>query len=184
MLPPNYITVLWALINQSLHQLFAFLPRKQRGSQSLIFLFIHIKYCHSHGLLLVLYNSVPIPRKATLIFRVHLGQVCSNSRVQLSWLFDLKSLAKEAGVYCSSLSLSNWKECHSQHMIALSHGFFPSTEQKYVLNTSALSVLLHLTVLTGYILFLMYLKSSFLCLKRPEKSLYKLFSLFVLYHRQ
>lgn len=62
-------------------------------------------------------------------------------------------------------------------MIALSHGFFPSTEQKYVLNTSALSVLLHLTVLTGYILFLMYLKSSFLVLKRPEMSLYKLFSL-------
>lgn len=139
MFPPNYITVLWALINQSLHQLFCFFAQKaERQTVTQIFQFIRIKYCHSHGFLLVLYNSVSIRRKATLIFRVHLGRVCSNSRVQLSWLVDLKGLAKEAGVYCSSLSLSNWKECHSQHMIALLHGFFPSTEQKYVLNTSAL----------------------------------------------
>lgn len=125
----------------------------------------------------MLYNSVPIPRKAELIFRVHLGQACSNSWVRLSQLVDLKSLAKEAGIYCTSLSLLNWKECNSQHITAPSHGFFPGTEQKYVLNISALSMVLCPTVLTGYILFLMYLKSSFLSLKRPAMSLATAFSL-------
>lgn len=178
MFPSNYITVLWVLINQSLHQLFCSSAQKaEMLTVTQIFLFICIKYCRNCGFLLVLYNSVPIAGKATLIFRVHLGQVCSNSWVQLSWLVDLESLAKKAGVYCSSLSLLNWKECHSQHITALLHGFFPRTEQKYVLNISALSVVLHLTVLTGYIWFLMCLKSSFLSLKRPAMSLATVFSL-------
>lgn len=101
-----------------------------------------------------------MPGKATLIFRVHLGQVCSNSWVPLSWLVDLKSLAKEAGVYCTSLSLLNWKECHSRHIIAPSHGFFPSTEQKCALNISALSVVLRLT--TYRIHFVPYVFRKFL----------------------
>lgn len=173
MFPSNYITVLWVLINQSLHQLFcSFAQKAERLTVTQIFLFIRIKYRRNCGFLLVLYNSVPIARKAALIFRVHLGQVCSNSWVQLSWLVDLESLAKKAGVYCTSLSLLNWKECHSWHITALLHGFFARTEQKYVLNISALSMVLHLTVLTGYIWFHVFEKFLLVLKKASNVSSY------------
>lgn len=113
------------------------------------------------------FTSVPIPSQATLIFRVHLGQVCMNFWVQLSPLVDLESLTKEAGIYWTTLLLLYWKECNSQHIVAPSYIFFPSTEQKYVLN---IFVVLYLTVLIGYILFLMYLKSSFLSLLKKASN--------------